>query len=126
MPVFRSTARSAMMMRPFSGNVEPSARISSSSPRALHLALGPHALVHQVLALADAHVDAHRIDVGDGGQQRGVALSDEIAGRHLARAGDAVDRRRDGAVLDVQLGLANAGIRGLRPPPAPAGSTRSG
>ena len=73
-PVFRSTARSAMMMRPFSGKVEPSARINCRSPAASQFAFGPHPLKHQVLALADAHVNAHRIDVGDGREQRGVSL----------------------------------------------------
>ena len=30
-PVFRSTARSTIMIRPFSGNTEPSAMINSNS-----------------------------------------------------------------------------------------------
>ena len=51
------------------------------------------------------------IDIGNGREQGGLALSDQIAGGHLARAGDAVDGRRDRAILHVQFGLADAGIR---------------
>ena len=113
-PVFRSTARSAMMMRPFSGNAEPSARDQLQfGGAALQLALVSHALVYQVVALADADEDAHRIDIGDGGEQGRLALPHEVAGRHQTRAGDAGDRRRDRAVLDVQFGLTDARLRGL-------------
>ena len=126
-PVFRSTARSAMMMRPFCGKRRAVGQdqFQFAAP-ALHLAFGSHALIDQVLTLADAHEDAHRIDIGDGGEQGGLALPDEVAGGHLARAGDAVDGRRDGAVLHVEFGLRGCWHSRLPPPPAPAGSRPSG
>ena len=113
MPVFRSTARSAMMIRPFCGKRGAVGEDQLQIAGALHLALGPHPLIRQVLALADADVDSHRIDVGDRREQRGLTLSNEIAGSDLAYSGDPVDWRRDAAVLDVELGLLNTRLRGF-------------
>ena len=102
-----------MMIRPFSGKRRAVGQDQLQIAGAFHFALGPHPLISEVLALADADVDAHGIDVGDCREQRRLALSDKIAGRDLAYSRDAGDWGRDTAVLDVEFGLLNIRFRGF-------------
>jgi hypothetical protein len=67
----------------------------------------------QILGLADSGAEQDRVDRRDGREQRALAAADEVAGPHLRRADDPVQRRRDRGVTQVELGLVESRLRGV-------------
>ncbi len=111
-PVFRSTARSAMTTVPLCGKTLPSARISSSAAPPLACPFFRMRHEPEVFRLADAEIDADRVDARHGVQKGGLALAHEVPGGHLALADQALDGRPDRAVAHVQLRLDDGGLGG--------------
>ena len=111
-PVFTSTARSAMTKRPFWGKTLPSARINSSV-RGARAPLLPVLDEPEVFRIADTDQDADGVDARHRIQEGGLALSHEVSGRHLSFTDQPLDGRPDRAVAQVQLRLGNRGLGGL-------------
>ncbi len=95
----------------------PSARSSSTScfcPRGLEAALLQHPLRDpQVLGLADPRPEEDGVHLGDGREQRALPAPDEVAGLDLGRAHEAVDRRRDPRVAEVERRLVGRRLHGV-------------
>ena len=74
--------------------------------------VGAHAQ-HVLLADVEVHVD--RIELHDGGEHgRRRRAADILADRDLARRDDAVERRRDLGVVEVELGQLRVDLRLVR------------
>ena len=101
---------SGYLVKPFrEDEIEPWARVLDPAR-----AVEPDARrIAQVVRLCNGEVDVDRVHGRHGGQQRRLALPDEIAAVDLNPANDSVDRGLDGRIAEVQLGLDQSRSRGL-------------
>ena len=82
-------------------------------PRARRLPAGPRRIAlddAEVVGFGDADAEDDRIDLRDGRQQRALAAADEAARLHLRRADQAVDRRHDPRVAEIERRLLHRGL----------------
>ena len=85
------------------------------SPRAIPCACASeNAPGHpEVLGFGDARAEENRVDLRNRDEQRAFAAPDEVAGLDLRRPDEAVERRADRGVAEVEFGLLESRLRGV-------------
>ena len=121
-PVVGSTARSMASTRPLWGCTVPSARISSIS-RLRRPGCGPAPATRFARRRYSASLmpgaEQDRVDLRDRREQRALAAPDQVAGLDLRGADEAVDRRSDVRVAEVERRLVDGRLVPRPPGPGP-------